>query len=255
MHALRCPNGTDPNSALYDLCHGNGVADVTFSATGPNGFSAQAVSTVPVAPGPGIATFGELEGGSYTITQEAVDPSTELVVYCSLADADVVVPFSYVDADTISLDLPVDTGVVCDWYALPPADASTTLQVTSYRCVFNMVANVDTPLDVFREDCQPSEGTTQFTLTPDGAAKRHPDDRIGWCRNGSLRIAANAIPIRCSPASLEISTTRMSSVGSRARVLPFSGQQGLSIAIDASQGPYVCEWFNVAQNASGYRTR
>ena len=251
MHAVLCPNGTDPESALYDQCHSNGLAGVTYTVNGPNGFSGQATTTVPTEPGPGIAMFGSLTAGAFTITQAGVDPSSELVAYCSLADADVVVPVSYVDADTISLDLPVDTGVVCDWYAIPLADANTTLHVTSYRCVFNMVADAETPLASFQEDCQPSEGTTQFTLTPDGAES--VTRTTGSAGVGTVLfepLTTNSYALQSSiPGDFNDAYVFC---GVEGGALPFSGQQGLTIAIDATQGPYACEWFNVGQNASGY---
>ncbi len=193
MHALLCPNGTDPDSALYDQCHSNGLAGVTYTVNGPNGFSDQATTTVPTEPGPGIANFGALTVGTYTITQEGVDPSTELVTYCSLADADVVVPVSYVDANTISLDLPPDTSVVCDWY------------VDSAPGCKHDAASDKLPLCLqFDGGCRYAAGDFPGKLPAERGnhpvhaharwrRKRHPHDRIGWSGNAPLRIVAHQL--------------------------------------------------------------
>lgn len=251
MHALRCPNGTDPNSALYDLCHGNGADGVVFSVTGPNGYSTQATTSLPTSPGPGIATFIDLFEGAHTVTIEGFGPTTSIIPYCSLADADTTVPFSSIDADTISLELPAETGIVCDWYVIPPADAYTTLQVTRYQCPFNMVADETTPRSDFLSLCSPSTGTTQFTLTPEGAEPvtlTTGSSGVGTVLFESLpsntyQLVSN-IPGHSNPAYVYC--------GVEGTELPFVGITSVSFDIDATAGSYLCQWFNVPENLSGY---
>jgi hypothetical protein len=249
MHALGCPNGTDPNGPLYDLCHGNGVADVSFSATGPNGYTGQAITTVPVAPGPGIATFAELSEGTYTITQEGVDPSTELVVYCSLADAEVAVPFSFVDADTITLDLPVDTGVVCDWYAIPPADANTTLQVTKYSCPVGMEAGEGTTLAQFQQACSTLTDDVDFTLAPLG----QQGSTLTTGSAGAGTVLFESLPSGNFSLTEDIPgefSTPWAFCGVEGGNLsPFTWiRGGEPLAIDATAGTYACLWFNIPED-------
>jgi hypothetical protein len=249
MHALICPNGTDPNDALYDLCHGNGTAGVTFSATGPNNYEGQAITTVPVAPGPGVAVLGELFEGAYTISQEGVDPSTELVVYCSLADADVAVPFSFVDAGTITLDLPADTGVVCDWYAIPPADASTTLQVTKFSCPVGMDAGEGTSLAQFQQACTTLTDDVDFTLAPLG----QQGSTLTTGSAGTGTVLFESLPTGNFSLTEDIPgefSTPWAFCGLEGGNLsPFTWIRGGDpLSIDATAGTYECLWFNIPED-------
>jgi hypothetical protein len=246
MHALGCPAGTDPTGALYDICHGNGVASVTFNATGPSGYTGQAATTVPVSPGPGIATFGELSDGEYTISQEGVDPSIELVVYCSLADADDVVPFTYLDSDTISLELPAETAVVCDWYAIPPPDAYTTLQVTKYGCPIGMDANGSTTLEQFQQVCTTLTDDVDFTLAPLG----QQGSTRATGSSGAGTVLFESLPTGNYSLTEEIPgdfNTPWAFCGLEGGELtPFTWIRGGDpLAIDATAGTYVCLWFNI----------
>lgn len=250
MHALQCPAGTDPSGALYDLCHGDGAAGITYTVTGPDGYAGQATTTIPVSPGPGIATFGQLSDGQYTITQQGISPLDALVVYCSLDDDDIVVPTTVVDTGVVVLDLPADTGVVCDWYTVPPSAASTTLQVTNYLCSYALVADETTPLTAFQEACTPNSGTTQFTLTPDGA---DPVTRTtGTAGVGAVLFEAlpsNSYRLTSSIPGHDV--TSYAFCGLENGTLQLSGVQEAAFWIDAAAGPYLCQWFNVPVNSSG----
>lgn len=249
MHALVCPNGTDPESGLYDICHGNGASGATYSVSGPNGYTRSATTTVPESPGPGVALFSALVEGSYTVTQEAVDPADTLVVYCSLADADAVVPFTYVDADTIALDLAAGTRVVCDWYLIPPPDQSTTLQVTKYTCPVGMVAGDSTTLAEFQLACTDLTDDVDFTLAPLG-------------QQGSVLTTGSAGPGTVLFESLpsgnfsltedipeEFSTPWAFCGLEGGDLQPYTWIRGGDpLQIDAAAGTYVCEWFNVPED-------
>ncbi len=109
------------------------VWQYTFTAAGPNGFFDQQTTVIPSTPGPGVVTFAGLAGGAYTLTQQSVDPDWIVTMYCSLADAD--------DGclhpgwtGRMSLTLPADTGVVCDFYTTRQPIWPTTLQVVNYTC-------------------------------------------------------------------------------------------------------------------------
>ncbi len=250
MHALGCPDGTDPTGALYDTCHSTGVAGVTYSATGPSGYTGQAVTTVPVSPGPGIATFGELSNGEYTISQDGVDPSTELVVYCSLAEADDVVPFTYLDSDTISLELPADTGVVCDWYAIPPADPYTTLQVTKYACPIGMDASESTSLGEFQQACTTLTDDVDFTLAPLG----QQGSTRATGSSGAGTVLFESLPTGNYSLTEDIPgdfNTPFAFCGLEGGELaPYTWIRGGDpLAIDATAGTFACLWFNIPADA------
>ncbi|MCA9858862.1 MAG: hypothetical protein KC438_04030, partial [Thermomicrobiales bacterium] len=251
LHALLCPAGTDPDGDLYGECHGNGVDGAFYEVTGPDGYVADRLTTIPVSPGPGVATFGELSGGAYTISQATIQPNANVIVYCSLADADDAVPFVYVDGGTISLELPADTGVVCDWYTIPVPDVSTTtLQVDVYRCPTNFSADENTPLEVFQDLCGPSTGTTQFSLTPDGG---EPIVQI----EGSAGVGTVLFPPLPTNSYLLHSSIpgdfndAYIFCGVQGAGLSYTGHNGVRLDIDASQGPYVCQWFNDPYIARG----
>lgn len=246
LHALQCPAGTDPDGALYDECHGNGVAGVTFSVSGPNGYASQQATTVPTSPGPGVALFSDLPGGSYTISQEGVDPSTTLVVYCSLADSDDVAPFAYVDADTVTLDLPAETGVVCDWYAIPAADQATTLQVTKYSCPVGMDAGEDTPLAMFQEACVDLTDGVDFTLAPLG----QQGATLTTGSAGTGTVLFQGLPTGNFSLTEDIPgdfNTPWAFCGLEGGDLePYTWIRGGDpLGINAGAGTYVCQWFNI----------
>ncbi len=251
VHSLLCPNGTAPESDLYGACHADGRTGVTISASGPNGFSDQQITITPAVPGPGIVTFADLPGGTYTLTQEQIDPGWVVVMYCSLADADDVVPFTETGSGTISLDVPNDTGVVCDFYSIPPADQDTTLQVTSYRCPANMVADDTWTRDDFLAICEPSGGTTQFTLTPEGL--EGVTLTTGSAGVGTVLFEGLPTGIYALSSSIpgEFNTAYVF-CGLEGGALDTRGIDGATIGIDASRGTYVCQWFNDGENLSGY---
>lgn len=250
VHAALCPDGTDPNGDLYDACHANGMDGIDFSVTGPNGYADQQTTTLPAIPGPGVATFGDLVGGTFTVTQENVDPSSILVMYCSLADADDVVPFTQVDPDTISFDLPDDTGVVCDFYTVPPADQATTLQVTKYSCPVGMEADENTPLSTFQQACTTLTNDVDFTLAPLG--QQGSVLTTGSAGEGTLLFeglaSGNFSLTEDIPGDFN---TPFAFCGLEGGQLdPYTWIRGGDpLAIDANAGTYTCLWYNIPADA------
>jgi hypothetical protein len=249
IHAALCPGGTDPNGDLYDLCHANGMDGITFTATGPNGYSGQQTTTLPAIPGPGVATFGELEGGSYTVTQQNVDPNSSVSVYCSLADAEDAVPSSQ-NGTSITLDLPADTGVVCDFYTLPPADQATTLQVTKYSCPVGMGADENTPLSTFQQACTTLTNDVDFTLAPLG--QQGSTLTTGSAGEGTLLF--EGLPTGNFSLTEDIPgdfNTPFAFCGLEGGQLdPYTWIRGSDpLSIDASAGTYSCLWYNVPADA------
>jgi len=140
----------------------------TFTAAGPNGFFDQQTTVIPSTPGPGVVTFAGLAGGAYTLTQQSLDPDWIVTMYCSLADADDVVPFTRGGQGEMSLTLPADTGVVCDFYTIPPADLATTLQVVNYTCPMGTHVDDTTPLATLETTCTATLDGIDVTLAPLG---------------------------------------------------------------------------------------
>lgn len=253
VHALRCPNGTNPESDLYAACHANGMAGIAFSASGPNGFFGQQLTTVPVSPGPGIATFTGMTGGAYTVTQENLDPSWTLVMYCSLADADDMVPYTRIDNATISFELPDDTGVVCDFSSIPPADQATTLQVINYSCPMGTLIDASTPLATLESICAGTLDGIDVTLTPVG--QQGSTLESGSAGPGTVLFeglpSGNFYLGNSIPGDFDTPWAFCGVEGTALQPLA-SLQGGPPLAIDASAGPYLCKWFNNPYNASGF---
>ena len=252
-HAVLCPNGTNPDSDLYAACHANGMAGVLFSVSGPAGYFGQQTTTVPTSPGPGVALFADLTGGTYTVTQENVDPGWTLVMYCSLADADDVVPFTQIDQDTISFELPGDTGVVCDFSSIPPADQATTLQVINYSCPAGTLVDASTPLATLEAACTGTIDGIDVLLAPlgqQGVSLESGSAGPGTVLFNGLPTGAYSLS-NSIPGDFNTPWAFCGVEGTQLQPLTWL-QGGEPLAIDATAGPYLCEWFNNPDNASGF---
>lgn len=253
LHAVLCPDGTAPESNLYDACHANGMADAAFTAAGPNGFFDQQTTAVPNVPGPGVVTFANLAGGTYTLTQQSVDPSWIVTMYCSLAEADDVVPFTQSGQGGISLTLPIDTGVVCDFYNIPPADLATTLQVVNYTCPMGTPVDASTPLATLEATCTVTLDGIDVTLAPLGQQGSILESGSG----GPGTVLFEGLPSGAYSLSNSIPgdfNTPWAFCGIEGGPLqPLTWLQGGDpLQIDAAAGTYLCKWFNNPENASGY---
>ncbi|MEA2510925.1 MAG: large repetitive protein [Thermomicrobiales bacterium] len=168
LHKAECPAGYEPNNDIFDDCHGDGVAGVEFTIDGPGSSSDAAETVIENTPGPGIVRFTDLPEGTYTIDEDVPDEGNSIYVYCSLAQAEDQVPFTYNDAGGIDLDLGDGVDVICDWYNIPdPQDEGAAVRVTKYTCEAGYDAGAATYAD-FLADCpDPTQGVT-FTLAADG---------------------------------------------------------------------------------------
>ncbi len=118
VHLSQCPEGYVPTDTIYDDCHGNGLAGIPVQLSSSNGFSGTIATTLPETPGPGVASFANLDTGTYTIGA-SIPSDTSVLTYCS-DDAFVEVPATFDDAArTLSLDLTGGQIVTCDWYVIP----------------------------------------------------------------------------------------------------------------------------------------
>ncbi len=241
--------------ALFDACHGDGIGGITVQVRTPGGFAGEGQTVVPQVPGPGVIEFTGLSAGNYAVEAHfapVVDlTNATTIVYCAMAESDEAVPVNVQDNAIAFVDLTVDTGIVCDWYVVPLVNAYTTLQVTSYRCVFNMIADEATTREEFLNACVPSTGATQFTLTPDGAESvtlTTGSAGVGTVLFESLPPNSyglvSSIPGDFNDAYIFC--------GVEGGDLPYAGHNSARLDIDASQPSYFCQWFNVPYNASGY---
>jgi hypothetical protein len=119
IHKAVCPAGYEPNPEIFNDCHGNGLEGVTFTIDGPDGFEDSAVTAIEDSPGPGIVRFTDLPAGTYTISEDVPDHDTTIYVYCSLAEAEDQVDFTYNEDGSIDLPLGEGVDVICDWYNIP----------------------------------------------------------------------------------------------------------------------------------------
>ncbi|MEZ4530764.1 MAG: prealbumin-like fold domain-containing protein [Thermomicrobiales bacterium] len=254
VHTLFCPPGSNLD-ALYDTCHGDGIGGITVQIRSEGGLAGEGQTVVPQVPGPGVIDFSDLAAGSYSIeafySPVADLSSAAVVVYCSMADSDEPVPVSLQDNAIAYVELAAGMGIVCDWYVVPQLDASTTLQVTSYQCAFNMVADETTPRNAFLNACVPSTGTTQFTLTPVGAESvtlTTGSAGVGTVLFESLPSNTYGL-VSSIPGDFNDAYVFCGVEGGE---LPYAGHNSVQLAIDANQPSYLCQWFNVPYNASGY---
>lgn len=128
VHVAACEPGYDP-SDLFTTCHGNGVTDVQVQLTSEDGALDQTMaSSQPAVPGPGIAQFGALPAGAYTIDLNLPEDGGEFFTYCSLADTDDVVPMTPGNAQQGEITIADGQAVICDFYILPTAQAQPAQQ-------------------------------------------------------------------------------------------------------------------------------
>jgi hypothetical protein len=132
IHKSRCPDGYDGNN-YFDDCHETGLPGITFNVTGPGDYAKTGTTN-----NEGHLTFGNLEAGTYTFTEQApTDFVVELyAVYCSveggdgsLLDREYVVPLG------ASIDVPEGVSVICDWYNVPEAPGPTgSITIHKFLC-------------------------------------------------------------------------------------------------------------------------
>jgi hypothetical protein len=171
VHLSACPAGYS-GSDWFDDCHDNGIEGRTITLEGPNGYTADAQTTLPNDPGPGVVRFEELEGGDYKVSEDVPGDTATYYAYCSLADSDTVVDFTYDDSTSESIRLTIDDGaqVVCDLYIIPDdqqgggTDAQVgKITITKYTCDAGYDSEAYNDL---ASDCTDKTDGVTFTLSP-----------------------------------------------------------------------------------------
>ncbi|HWV23067.1 MAG TPA: hypothetical protein VNZ58_02670 [Thermomicrobiales bacterium] len=141
VHLAACPEGY-AGDTIYKDCHGNGIADMDFTLTGPNGEST-ATTTIPATPGPGVATFTKLPAGEYTLAGGPPQDFGKVKLFCTdpATGESVDAPLN---GGIASLSLADQQSILCDWYFIPesaigtetpvPAPKKAEILVTLFAC-------------------------------------------------------------------------------------------------------------------------
>ena len=225
---------------------------MTFTITGPNDYANSAVTTVPVSPGPGVAGFSDLVAGNYTINEDVPGDFTSIYVYCSLAGADDVVPFTYNEAiQGIDITLAEGQNVICDWYNIPDDQFSGSIEVVKRTCPVGYDAS-DAGFDDFWNDCKSLTNDVEFVLTPDGGdatIRTTGDDGAGTAifyglGAGDFTLYED-LPgefvqryAYCGPDSGNLSATTVT-------------DGAVSLSLSGDQSEVLCLWYNVPEDLSG----
>ena len=147
VHLSSCPVDYAGNDIFAD-CHGDGIADMPFVLSGPNG-EQTSTTTVPETPGPGIATFTGLAAGDYTLQGGPGGDFGRVSLVCTLQPSGDPLD-APVEGTQASFTLAAGDDVLCDWYFIPenlsgmtptptvsptPTQATTAeILVTLYSC-------------------------------------------------------------------------------------------------------------------------
>lgn len=165
VHLSACPAGYD-GADLFGDCHDNGIIDRTITVEGPDGYFAQQLTSLPNDPGPGVAYFDGLFGGEYKVSEDIPGDTATYYAYCSMADSDQVVDFTYDDStsEAIVLTLEAGAGVVCDFYIVPEDQGQPEtgkLTITKYTCPVGYDSDAYGNL---AEDCVDKTDGVTFTV-------------------------------------------------------------------------------------------
>jgi hypothetical protein len=115
VHVSGCPNDYDPY-ALFDTCHANGIEGDELILDGPVFLTGNTSGPI------GAVRWDGLPEGTYTIAEAVMTGDyAAYEVYCSTEDGTRDIPVEYRGNGraAVMIDLPPNTGVVCDWYNVP----------------------------------------------------------------------------------------------------------------------------------------
>lgn len=252
-HLSACPAGYTGKD-YYNDCHGNGLAGHTISISGPNGYSDSAVTATPKTPGPGVAKFDALAPGSYFVSEDIPGNTDTYYVYCSKADNEDAVPFTYNDAHAEGFDITLTKGlhVVCDFSIVPNAQFTPAkITVLKYSCDAGYNTSGKTYND-FKADCPNTANGVAFALSVQGGGKP-TTGKTGDAGAGAVVFAG------LSPASYKLSESipdgdaaarvycSVNSGDWAAKTLDNSG--AALFTIDGSGQDITCRWFNLPKQA------
>ncbi|MER3437444.1 MAG: hypothetical protein C4346_07560 [Chloroflexota bacterium] len=121
LHVSRCP-AHYPGPDYFGACHERWFGGVSFTVQGPTSFSA---ITPRSGPEKGVISRGRLTPGTYVISERFPVGTIDFLVYCSLWNPDLRVPFSYTRSG-IQITLNAGQAVLCDWFHVPAKARATT---------------------------------------------------------------------------------------------------------------------------------
>jgi hypothetical protein len=248
LHSLACPAGYNGSNYFND-CHPNGLKNITFNISGPNGYSNSAKTTVPKTPGPGIAAFDNLDPGTYTITQDIPGDFNNVYIYCSMANSDQTVSFNTTNQGGISLKLTDGMGVVCDWYNTPEQQFQFgTLTITMFTCPAGYDGESASRGD-FEKDCDNATQGVKFYVTEQGAVEPHESGTTD--ANGQIsfdKFNPNTYQISESvsgKSSMPYAFCSSNSVNGGAPFQLDTSDGTGYLKFDGSGQQFTCEWYNV----------
>ena len=139
VHLATCPTEY-AGDQFYADCHGNGVADMEFTLSGPNG-EVTATTEIPADPGPGVATFTQLPPGDYTLAGGPPQDFGSVVLYCSDPTTNERID-APMDGGIASFSLAEQQSILCDWYFIgddargeeTPVPQNAEILVTLFSC-------------------------------------------------------------------------------------------------------------------------
>jgi hypothetical protein len=115
VHLSACPPNYE-GSNLFNDCHGNGIGDMPFTLTGPNG-EVTATTLVETSPGPGLANFSELPAGDYTLAGGPPQDFGRVELYCTDPATSERIDAT-MDGGIARFTIAEQQSVLCDWYFL-----------------------------------------------------------------------------------------------------------------------------------------
>jgi hypothetical protein len=123
VHLAACPVGY-VGTDFYADCHGQGIADMEFLLSGPDG-EQQQTTIIPETPGPGVVSFSGLAGGDYTLAGGPPGDFGTVDLYCTRQPGGERIE-SPVDGTQVTVSLLDADTVLCDWYYIPDNLAGNT---------------------------------------------------------------------------------------------------------------------------------
>lgn len=121
LHVSRCP-AHFPGPNYFQVCHERWFGGVSFTVSGPTAFTA---TTPRSGPEKGVISRGRLAPDTYVIAERFPAGTIDFLVYCSLWNPDLRVPFVYT-RNGIQLTLTPGQAVLCDWFHVPAKATATT---------------------------------------------------------------------------------------------------------------------------------
>jgi hypothetical protein len=178
VHLALCPEGY-AGDALYDTCHGEGIADQDFVLSGPDG-DVSATTTVPQTPGPGIVEFTALPAGDYTLAGGPPGDFGKVRLYCTTQPDGERID-AKIDSTVASFTLGEGDDILCDWYYIPenargetptptvtPEPSRAEIVVTLLACPEGETMAGATHAD-FVDSCTDPRDGVSFSLGDQGA--------------------------------------------------------------------------------------